>query len=39
MKLQGQKDDKKIYKLKKDDKYLSYHILKAILQETNVPKK
>ena len=38
MKLQGKnQEDKKIYKLKKDDKYLSYHILKAILQETNVP--
>ena len=30
-------EDKKIYKLKEGDKYLSYHILKAILQETSVP--
>ena len=32
-------EDKKISKLKEGDKYLSYHILKAILQETDVPKK
>ena len=32
-------DEKKITKLKEGDKYLSYHILKAILQETDVPKK
>jgi hypothetical protein len=32
-------EDKKIYKLKEGDKYLSYHILQAILQDTNVPKK
>ena len=30
---------KEIDKLKEDDKYLSYHILKAILQETDVPTK
>ena len=30
-------DEKKITKLKEGDKYLSYHILKAILQETDVP--
>ena len=40
MKPQSQRtEDKKIYKLKEGDKYLSYHILKAILQETTVPKK
>ena len=32
-------EEKKISKLKEGDKYLSYHILKAILQETDVPKK
>ena len=32
-------EEKKITKLKEGDKYLSYHILKAILQETDVPKK
>ena len=32
-------NDRKIYKLKEGDKYLSYHILKAILKETTVPKK
>ena len=32
-------EEKKITKLKDGDKYLSYHILKAILQETDVPKK
>ena len=32
-------EEKKITKLKEGDKYLSYHILKAILQETDVPRK
>ena len=32
-----QSEDKKIYKLKEGDKYLSYPILKAILQDTTVP--
>ena len=30
-------EDKRIYKLKEGDKYLSYPILKAILQDTTVP--
>ena len=32
-------EDKRIHKLKEGEEYLSYHILKSILQETNVPKK
>ncbi len=32
-------EEKKIYKLKEGDKYLSYHILKSIIQDTSVPKK